>query len=78
MRPILRFLRLTVKLARRREVWYNCFVSDVGVEPEQVTDVIHLIERNCNPPEEPRPVKEDIPMYAATIFVLEAKQFMRV
>lgn len=50
----------------------------IGVEPEQVTDVIQLIKSNCNPPAQPRPVKEGIPMYAATVFVLEAKQFVRL
>jgi len=50
----------------------------IGVEPERVTDVIYHIKRNCTPRQEPRPVKEGIPMSAATIFVLAAKQFMRV
>lgn len=50
----------------------------IGVEPERVVDVIYHIKRNCTPRQEPRPLKDGIPMYAATIFVLEAKQFMRV
>jgi uncharacterized protein YaaQ len=50
----------------------------IGVEPERVADVLSRIKNNCTPRQEPRPVKEGIPMYTATIFVLEAKQFMRV
>jgi len=50
----------------------------IGVESEHVEDVISTIKSNCTPREEPRPVKEGIPMYAATIFVLEAKDFLRV
>lgn len=50
----------------------------IGVEPERVTDVIYHIKSNCTPRQEPRPLKEGIPMYAATIFVLEAKDFLRV
>jgi uncharacterized protein YaaQ len=50
----------------------------IGVEPERVADVISHIKKNCTPREEPRPVKDGIPMYAATIFVLEAKDFLRV
>lgn len=50
----------------------------IGVEPAQVEEVIGYIRANCTPPPEPRPVKDGIPMSAATIFVLEAKQFVRI
>ncbi len=50
----------------------------IGVEPEQVKEVIGYIKENCNPPLEPRPVKDGIPMSAATIFVLEAQRFVRL
>jgi uncharacterized protein YaaQ len=50
----------------------------IGVEPEKVDDVLQVIQANCRLRTEPRPPEAGIPMYGATVFVLEAARFVRV
>jgi len=50
----------------------------VGVEAEKVDDVLGIIQAGCRPREAARPVESGMPSYAATVFVLEATQFLRV
>lgn len=44
----------------------------IGVEPDKVDDVLHIIQANCRLRTEARPATEGMPMYSATVFVLEA------
>jgi uncharacterized protein YaaQ len=50
----------------------------VGVEPDHVDNVVSIIQSNCRTRSEPNPVEEGIPMYGATVFVLDASHFVRV
>jgi len=50
----------------------------IGVESDQVDAVIALIQASCQPRTEPNPPEEGIPMYGATVFVLDASHFVRV
>ncbi len=50
----------------------------IGVESEKVDDVLKIIQANCRTRAEARPVEGGMPSYAATIFVLEAEQFVRM
>jgi uncharacterized protein YaaQ len=50
----------------------------IGVEAERVDDVLQIIQANCRLRTEPRPPEAGIPMYGATVFVLEAARFVRV
>jgi uncharacterized protein YaaQ len=43
----------------------------VGVEPQKVDDVLGVIQANCRLRTEPSPTSAGIPMYGATVFVLE-------
>jgi len=43
----------------------------IGVEPERLEEVLALIQANCRLRTEPNPVAEGMPMYGATVFVLE-------
>lgn len=44
----------------------------IGVEPDKVDDVLRIIQANCRLRIEARPASEGMPMYSATVFVLEA------
>ena len=44
----------------------------IGVEPDKVDDVLHIIQANCRLRTEARPTAEGMPMYSATVFVLES------
>ncbi len=44
----------------------------IGVEPEKVDDVLQIMQANCRLRSEARPATEGMPMYSATVFVLEA------
>ncbi|MEJ5199326.1 MAG: cyclic-di-AMP receptor [Anaerolineae bacterium] len=44
----------------------------IGVEPDRVDDVLRIIQANCRLRTEARPASEGMPMYSATVFVLEA------
>jgi uncharacterized protein YaaQ len=44
----------------------------IGVEPDKVDDVLRIIQANCRLRTEARPAAEGMPMYSATVFVLEA------
>lgn len=50
----------------------------IGVEPEKVDEVIALIQSSCRARSKPAPVEKGIPMYAATLFVLDASHFMHI
>lgn len=50
----------------------------VGVEAGQVDDVLGIIQAGCRSRVEARPVESGLPSYAATVFVLDAAQFLRV
>lgn len=50
----------------------------VGVEEAQVDDVMRIISENCRPRIEANPVKDGMPMYGATVFVLEAGRYQRI
>jgi uncharacterized protein YaaQ len=49
----------------------------IGVEPEQVDEVLTLMQAACRHRSEPTPIEKGIPEYAATVFVLDASNFMR-
>lgn len=44
----------------------------IGVEPDKVDDVLRIIQANCRLRTEARPAAEGMPMYSATVFVLES------
>ncbi|MGC8781139.1 MAG: cyclic-di-AMP receptor [Anaerolineae bacterium] len=50
----------------------------VGVEAAKVDDVLGIIQANCRPRVEARPVESGMPSYGATVFVLEADRFIRM
>lgn len=50
----------------------------VGCEEQQIDDVLRLIKENCRQRTQANPVEAGMPMYGATVFVLEADQFTRV
>lgn len=50
----------------------------IGVEAQQVDDVIALVQAACRPRSEAAPLEKGIPEYAANIFVLDASRFVRV
>lgn len=49
----------------------------IGVEVQRLNDVLSLIQTNCRRRSEPAPVQQGMPMYAATVFVLDASHFLR-
>jgi uncharacterized protein YaaQ len=50
----------------------------IGVESEQVDDVLRVIQANVPIRTEARPPEAGMPMYSATVFVLEAARFTRL
>lgn len=50
----------------------------IGVEEQLVDAVLALIQANCRPRIEPNPPHMGMPMYGATIFVLDASHYLRV
>jgi uncharacterized protein YaaQ len=50
----------------------------VGVEEADLDEVLQIIEANCRRREEASPVSEGMPMYSATIFVLDAARLIRI
>jgi uncharacterized protein YaaQ len=46
----------------------------IGVEPGQVNAVMDVIQRNCQLRSEPKPAEAGLPMFSATVFVLDAPQ----
>ncbi|MCC6165702.1 MAG: cyclic-di-AMP receptor [Caldilineaceae bacterium] len=50
----------------------------IGVEAQQVDEVIGLIQAACRPRSEAAPLEKGIPEYAANVFVLDAPYFVRV
>jgi uncharacterized protein YaaQ len=50
----------------------------IGAEEAQVDEILNLIQANCPLRTDPNPVDAGIPMYGATVFVLEAARFARV
>jgi uncharacterized protein YaaQ len=50
----------------------------VGVEEDKVDEVLEIIQANCRRREEASPTSEGMPMYSATIFVLDAARLVRV
>lgn len=49
----------------------------IGVEAQRLNDVLSLIQGSCRPRNEPAPVQHGMPMYSATVFVLDASHFLR-
>ena len=49
-----------------------------GVQGDQVNDVLRVIQANCRLHTEARPHEAGMPMYSATVFVLEAVRFDRL
>ena len=49
-----------------------------GVEGDRVDDVLRIIQANCRLRTEARPPEAGMPMYSATVFVLEAAHFDRL
>ena len=49
----------------------------IGVEAQRLYDVLGVIQANCRPRTEPAPVQHGMPMYSATVFVLDASHFLR-
>ena len=47
----------------------------IGVESAQVDNVLALIQANCRAQTEPNPPEKGMPMYGATVFVLDAAPF---
>lgn len=43
----------------------------IGVEADRVDDVLQIIQANCRLQTEARPAAEGMPMYSATVFILE-------
>jgi uncharacterized protein YaaQ len=50
----------------------------VGVEQPQVDDVLRIIDANVRQRTQANPVESGMPMYGATVFVLEAARFERI
>ncbi|MFN8466951.1 MAG: cyclic-di-AMP receptor [Caldilineaceae bacterium] len=49
----------------------------IGVEASRLNDVLALIHANCQPRSEPNPIQQGMPMYGATVFVVNASHFLR-
>jgi len=49
----------------------------IGVEASRLNDVLGLIHANCQPRTESNPIRQGMPMYGATVFVLNASHFLR-
>jgi uncharacterized protein YaaQ len=49
-----------------------------GVEADRVDDVLRIIQANCRLRTEAHPPEAGMPMYSATVFVLEAARFDRL
>jgi len=49
----------------------------IGVEATRLNDVLALIHANCQPRTEPNPIQQGMPMYGATVFVLDASHYLR-
>jgi len=49
-----------------------------GVEADRVDDVLRIIQANCRLRTDARPPGAGMPMYSATVFVLEAARFDRL
>lgn len=50
----------------------------VGCEEAQIDDVLRLISESCRQRDTANPVEAGMPMYGATVFVMEASRFTRV
>lgn len=50
----------------------------IGVEEKDVDDVLRIIQANCRRREEASPLSSGMPMYSATVFVLESSRFVRL
>jgi uncharacterized protein YaaQ len=50
----------------------------IGVEQAQVDDVLRIIDTNVRQRAQANPVESGMPMYGATVFVLEASRFERI
>jgi uncharacterized protein YaaQ len=50
----------------------------IGVEQPQVDDVLGIIDANVRQRAQANPVESGMPMYGATVFVLEAARFERI
>jgi uncharacterized protein YaaQ len=50
----------------------------IGAEEDQVDAILALIQANCPLRTEPNPLDAGIPMYGATVFVVEARRFVRM
>lgn len=50
----------------------------IGVPADEVDEVIGLIRTACPPEAEASPVEKGLPMYSATVFVLDSSHFERV
>lgn len=50
----------------------------IGVEEAKVDGVLEIIHRTCKFRPEPPPATKGVPMYSATVFVLEANKFLRL
>lgn len=49
----------------------------IGVEASRLNDVLALIHSNCQSRSEPNPIQQGMPMYGATVFVVNASHFLR-
>jgi len=49
----------------------------IGAKARDVDEVLALIQANCRPRTEPNPPEAGMPMYGATVFVLDAPLFLR-
>jgi uncharacterized protein YaaQ len=50
----------------------------IGVEAGKVNQVLEIMQKACKYRPEPSPVTKGMPMYSATVFVLEASNFLRI
>jgi uncharacterized protein YaaQ len=50
----------------------------IGVEAQQVDEVLSLIRANCRRRTEATPIEKGLPEYAANVFVLDASRFVRM
>ncbi len=50
----------------------------VGIEAEKVDDVLRLIQANCRLRAEASSPASGMPMYSATVFVLESSRFVQI
>lgn len=50
----------------------------IGVEQPQVDDVLRIVDANVRQRAQANPVESGMPMYGATVFVLEAARFERI